>query len=118
MHRVIPVALVVLGACCSTADAAQEFACTGPDALTGKAIGPTTLSISGFACEGAPAPYNALGDRASAHAAAPFVVVDFKAPAPPIKTGDMVTLKGHFYVVADPDHHIDYVVVTDAELAQ
>ncbi len=115
MLRYIPIALVAV-ACSSTAHAAQEFSCTGPDSLTGKAIGPTTLTISGFACAGAPAPYNAVGDKA--RGPAPFVVLNFKAPAPAIKTGDTVTVKGHFSVVADPDHHLDYVVVTDAELAQ
>jgi hypothetical protein len=100
-----------------SATAAQEFACTAPDSVTGKAIGPTTLVTPRFACAGAPAPYNALGDKGAGPAHnAPFVVVNFKGPAPSVKTGDLVTLKGHFSVVDDPEHHIDYVVVTDAEL--
>jgi hypothetical protein len=104
------------------AQAAQEFSCNGPDTLTGKAIGPTTLSVSGFECAGAPQPYNALGDRATAASGqaarrAPFVVVNFKRPEPAVKVGDTVTLKGHFSVVLDPAQQMDYVVVSDAELS-
>lgn len=112
---------------CAPAWAAQEIACTGPDTVTGKALGPTTLSVTGFECAGAPQPYNALGDRATSQATpdrlaqaarrAPFVVLDFKGPPPAIKTGDTVTLKGHFSVVLDADHQMNYVVVTEAQLA-
>ena len=111
---------------CPPAQAAQEISCTGPDSVTGKALGPTTLAISGFECAGAPQPYNALGDRAAGPGAsdrlaqaarrAPFVVLDFRGPPPAIKTGDTVTLKGKFSVVLDPDHQLDYVVVTEAQL--
>lgn len=106
----------IAAACCwaGFAHAAQEFSCTGPESVTGKVIGPTTLAIAGFACTGAPAPYNRLPQAAGG---APFVVVNFKARDAVLKTGDMVTLKGHFSVASDPDHHIDYVIVTDAELA-
>jgi hypothetical protein len=104
----------------SSAQAAEEFSCTGPDSVSGKAIGPTTMRLSGFACPGAPAPYNALGDRAGqaapqASRTAPFVVVNFKARSETLKTGDTVVVKGHFSVVTDPDHQLNYVVISDAE---
>ncbi len=118
-------AAIVCGA--GSAHAAQEFSCTAPDSITGKALGPTTLAVTGFECAGAPAPANALGDKAVNQTAldrlaqaarrAPFVVVDFKAPPPAIKAGDMVTVKGHFSVVLDPDHQMNYVVVSDAQIA-
>src|SRR3954469_7072310 len=104
MHAFVPATLFAIAvALIGPAQAAQEFSCTGPDTLTGKAIGPTTLSIPGFECAGAPQPYAALGDRAAGTAGqtarrAPFVVVNFKNPAPVVKTGDSVTLKGHFSV--------------------
>lgn len=128
MRTLIPVfALAVAFCSMGRAEAAQEFSCTGPDSITGKALGPTTLAVTGFECAGAPAPANALGDKAASQAAAdrmaqaarraPFVVVDFKAPPPAIKTGDTVTVKGKFSVVLDPDHQMNYVVVSDAQIA-
>lgn len=124
MKALLPAALfaTVVAVGSIPAQAAQEFSCTGPDTLTGKALGPTTLSISGFSCAGAPEPYNALGDKASAAASqtahrAPFVVMNFKAPAPTIKTGDMVTVKGRFSVTLDPAQQMSYVTVDGAELA-
>jgi hypothetical protein len=123
MHMFVPAAwfaitVVLIG----PAQAAQEFSCVGPDTITGKAIGPTTLSVAGFECAGAPQPYNALGDRAAGTASqaarrAPFVVVNFKAPAPTVKPGDTVTLKGRFSIVLDPAQQMDYVVVDAAEIA-
>jgi len=104
----------------SSAQAAQEFSCTGPASVSGKAIGPTTMRLSGFECPGAPQPYNALGDRAGQDAtqasrAAPFVIVNFKARSETLKTGATVVVKGQFSVVADPDHQLNYVVISDAE---
>jgi hypothetical protein len=127
MHVLIPAALFAVAvAFCSPAQAAQEVSCTGPASITGKAIGPTTLAVSGFECAGAPQPYNALGDRAAnqssadrlAQAArrAPFVVLDFKGPPPAFKTGDAVTVKGTFSVVLDADHQMNYVVVSGAQV--
>jgi hypothetical protein len=127
MHARIPAILfaVAAGLCwVGPAEAAQEFSCTGPQTVTGKAIGPTTLTVAGFECAGAPQPFNALGDRAASQGAsvpqsvrrAPFVVADFKGPAPAIKVGDTVTLKGQFSVVADSDHQLDYVVISGAEI--
>lgn len=129
MNRIIPALFACIATACAAgpAQAAQEVSCTGPETVTGKALGPTTLSVSGFECAGAPQPYNALGDRAASQSApdrlaqaarhTPFVVVNFKAPPPVLKTGDTVTLKGRFSVVLDPDHQLDYVVVSDAEVA-
>lgn len=103
-----------------SAQAAQEFSCTGPASVSGKAVGPTTMRLSGFECAGAPAPYNALGDRAGQAApqaarTAPFVVINFKARNETLKTGDTVTVKGQFSVVADPDRQLNYVIASDAE---
>ena len=127
MKALLPATLFATGlilAVIGPAQAAQEFSCTGPESITGRAVGPTTLSVSGFECAGAPQPHNALGDHAASQGAsnqvarrAPFVVVNFKAPAPAIKTGDTVTLKGHFSVVLDAAQQMDYVVVDAAELA-
>ncbi len=122
MKALLPAALFAFVVAASSAQAAQEYSCTGPDTITGKALGPTTLSVSGFACAGAPEPYNALGDKAAAAASqtahrAPFVVVNFKAPAPTIKLGDTVTLKGRFSIVLDTAQQMNYVVVDGAEVA-
>src|SRR3954471_5038578 len=100
MHAFVPATLFAIAvASIGPAQAAQEFSCTGPDSLTGKAIGPTTLSVPGFECAGAPKPR------------APFIVVNFKRPEPVVKTGDTVTVKGHFSVVLDPAQQMDYVIV-------
>jgi hypothetical protein len=125
MNALIPAALfatILAVASIGPAEAAQEFSCTGPETITGKAIGPTTLSVAGFACVGAPETDNALGDRATAASSqaarrAPLVVVNFKRPEPVVKVGDTVTLKGHFSVVLDPAQQMDYVVISDAEIA-
>jgi hypothetical protein len=108
------------------AQAAEDYSCVGPGSVTGKVINPTTIITPGFICEGAPFPYVALGDQAPTGSTfnryshrtppAPLVTVQFKSPTAVMKVGDTVTLKGHFFLVLDPERHLDYLTVKNAEI--